>query len=133
MKAAGQARAASSAMPEWIECDMIARLEAADACANFGDFARRLMAHHHRQARREALGAQLPQVDVQVGTADAAGCDLHEQLALGGPRLGDVDDLGAGRGAGFCDGFHVTALYDSRASRSKPARDCSLPMSQRGP
>jgi hypothetical protein len=51
-------------MPEWIERDMIAGFETADARAYFDDFAGRLVTEHRRQSRDHSIGAEFPFVNV---------------------------------------------------------------------
>ena len=106
VEAPGGARAASPALAERIERDVIAHLETAHPRTDFDHFAGRLMAEHRGQAPDGALGAQLPYIDMEVGAADAAGRDLDQQFALGRMRHGRFDKFGAGRGSGLGNRLH---------------------------
>ena len=105
MEAAGAARTASPAMPEWIERDVIADFEVRDVRADFDDFARRFVAENDGQARDHPIGAEFPIDDVQVGAANAARADADQQRRFAGRRHGSVDQFGAGRGSSLCDRF----------------------------
>src|SRR5262245_26462469 len=62
------------------EDDVIARLDAGDACAHFLDDARRLVAEHHRQRQRP-----IAVHDVPVAVADARGLTATRASPVCGP------------------------------------------------
>ncbi len=94
-------------MTEGIERHAIALLEPLDLITDVHDHPRGFMTQHHRQARCEALGAEFPFVDMEVGPADAARRHLDQQLAAAGARDWNLDQFGAEFGARLRDGFHL--------------------------
>src|SRR5882672_5069958 len=106
IETAGGACRAASARAEWIERDVIASLETGDTFANLDDFAGGFMPDNGRHRGNRALGAEFPQIDVEVGAADAAGRDLDEEFLGAGLGHRDIDDFDAEFGTGFGDRFH---------------------------
>ena len=79
-----------AAAAEGLDDDVLARLEALDAFAELHDFAGELMAGG--DVGQDGEGAV---VEVEVGSADAAGADAEEDLAGAGGRDRDGADLDA--------------------------------------
>src|SRR5450755_4315144 len=72
METSGAAGSAASAMPKWIQRDMIPSLEGSDARANLDHLAGRLVTENRGQSRDHAIGAEFPFIDMEVGAADSA-------------------------------------------------------------
>src|SRR5271163_2780007 len=107
METSTAAGAASAAMPERIERDMIAGLVRRYTRAHFHDLARGFVADDGRKSRDHAIGAKFPFVDVEVRAADSARSDLHQQLPGAGFTDRDIDDLSAECRLRFGDRLHL--------------------------
>jgi hypothetical protein len=123
MEAAGAARAAVTAMSEWIERNAVADFETADLRTYFDHLAGRLVAEHEWKSSDHSIRAELPIDDMKIRTAYAARANPHQQLGFAGLRPGHLDYFSARAGTRLGNGFHLSALpslqYDFGALRVK--------------